>query len=208
MLNRGLKSSRPENDRLFNQPGSTNVSAVRFGVNIAPSQSILVLLQREGEEKPRYARMRWTFVGSHHDPEAAPLPANARPSPLDAVLNVIRGSALGSATIAAEFVAKLALANSTFWQASQKNNEANRARLLAKSTAPQESQYHVFLPNSLDRLPLSLLTDPISERAKLRPACIFITRLLRSSIEATMADPAAPNQRAEEMEDCSPLRRG
>ena len=137
-----------------------------------------------------------------------PLPANARPSPLDAVLNVIRGSALGSATIAAEFVAKLALANSTFWQASQKNNEANGARLLAKSTAPQESQYHVFLPNPLDRLPLSLLTDPISERAKLRPACIFIMRLLRSSIEAMVADQAAPNQRAGEMEDPRPFRQG
>ena len=39
--------------------------------NIAPTQSILVLHHREGEEKPRYARMRWTFVGSHHDSEAA-----------------------------------------------------------------------------------------------------------------------------------------
>src|SRR4249919_2839324 len=54
MLNRGLKSSRPENDRLFNQPGSTNVSAVRFGVHTVAERVV-----------------RWTFVGSHHDSEAA-----------------------------------------------------------------------------------------------------------------------------------------
>src|SRR6185295_16474353 len=32
--------------------------------NIAPTQSILVLHHREGEEKPRYARMRWGLVPS------------------------------------------------------------------------------------------------------------------------------------------------
>src|SRR6185295_6380823 len=32
--------------------------------NIAPTQSILVLHHREGEEKPRYSRMRWGLVPS------------------------------------------------------------------------------------------------------------------------------------------------
>jgi putative SOS response-associated peptidase YedK len=32
--------------------------------NIAPTQSILVLHQREGAEKPTYARMRWGLVPS------------------------------------------------------------------------------------------------------------------------------------------------
>src|SRR6476660_9226860 len=32
--------------------------------NIAPTQSILVLHHREGEEKPKYARMRWGLVPS------------------------------------------------------------------------------------------------------------------------------------------------
>src|SRR5436189_6013314 len=32
--------------------------------NIAPTQSILVLHHREGEEKPRYGRMRWSLVPS------------------------------------------------------------------------------------------------------------------------------------------------
>src|SRR4051794_14779036 len=35
--------------------------------NIAPTQSILVLHHREGEEKPMYARMRWGLVPSWAD---------------------------------------------------------------------------------------------------------------------------------------------